>query len=131
MRILRFLPLLAALGCGGSGLDTHEGVADAEIQAMEDFTAAFDTITDKASAEAALPKIEAIVTRMKELEAAGRKLGEPGPEEGQRLKARIETARRDVDARMEKNMERIQADPDAMTVVLPVMIRLAGTLEDR
>jgi hypothetical protein len=133
MRILRLLPLLvAAIGCGkGQDLTTHEGVADAEIKAMEDFADVFDGITDKASAEAALPKIEAVMARMKEVEAARRKLGDPGPEERQRLDARLATARRDVDPRMQKNMERLQGVPDALTVLVPVMIRLAGTTEGR
>lgn len=133
MRILRLLPLLvAAIGCGkGPDLATHEGVADAEIKAMEDFADVFDGITDKQSAEAALPRIETIMTRMKEVEAARTKLGDPGPEEQRRLDATIATARRDVDARMEKNMQRLQGDPDALTTLLPVMIRLAGTMEDR
>ncbi len=127
MRILSFLPLLAAMGCGNGGdLSSREGVLDAQISSMEDFTDAIEGITDKKSAEAAKPKLEAIVKRMQETAAAGKKLGEPTGDEKKRLEAKMEAATKKLDPRMQKIMERLQGDPEAMMVIAGVMAQLGS-----
>ncbi|MFI5403580.1 MAG: hypothetical protein ACHQ1G_11640 [Planctomycetota bacterium] len=152
MRIQRLLPLLGlvAVGCGngdsgssstggsavavqpgggskkGGDLSTFEGVLDAQISSMEDFTVALEGITDKKSAEAAKPKLQAIVKRMQEVVAAGEKLGEPTDDEQRSHEAKLEAATAKLDPRMEKVMERLQGDPEAMMVVASVMAELGS-----
>ncbi len=143
------LPLLvASLGCGkgdsggsngvkveagggggakkGGNLSSFEGVLDAQISSMEDFTVALEGITDKKSAEAAKPKLEVIVKRMQEVAAAGEKLGEPTGDEKNQLETKLEAATAKLDPRMEKVMERLQGDPEAMMVVASVMAQLGN-----
>ncbi len=138
MRIRWLLPLLvAAIGCGNGGsssgggkggdLTSFGGVLDAQISSMEDFTSALEGITDKKSAEAAKPKLEAIAKRMQEVAAAGKKLGEPTGAEKERLEAKLNAATAKLDPRMENVMGRLQADPEAMMIVAGVMAELGST----
>ncbi|HEX5136674.1 MAG TPA: hypothetical protein VFY93_06865 [Planctomycetota bacterium] len=79
MKHLLVLPLLLVAACGG-GLDTHEGVIDAQIEAMNDITGVLKGVKDAKDAEAAKPKLEKLSKRLKEIQDAGEKLkGEPDP----------------------------------------------------
>jgi len=129
MRILWALPFLLAVGCGGSDLSIYEDISDAMIQARKDLADALDDITDKESAEAARPVLVKIAKRENEIYSALEKLGEPGDEERRRFKAKVDAAREEINARMDKTVERLRADPETWAVVEAMMEEVFATAD--
>ncbi|MGQ0612365.1 MAG: hypothetical protein ACT4PV_01245 [Planctomycetaceae bacterium] len=64
--------LFALAACGG--INSPEDAAEATVDTMKDLNDVLDGITDKASLQAAKPKLEAIKKRMKELAKSTEKL---------------------------------------------------------
>lgn len=60
--VLAFTLLLT--GCGG---DTHEGLANETVGLLNEFATVLDGVSDEASAKAAVPKLEAISTKLSEM----------------------------------------------------------------
>jgi hypothetical protein len=114
--LLPTLPLLLVAACGG-GLGSHKGVAQAKIDVVDDMLEILEGVNDKASAQKAKPKIEALEKRMDEINAAEAKLGEPTPEEAQEL---MGTVMKDMMSRMERMMkvqEKLMANPEIQEVL--------------
>jgi biopolymer transport protein ExbB/TolQ len=113
MRILWFHLLAVLAGCGG-GISSHEDVIDARMEANEDLAKLLEDVTDKQSALAARPKLEAINRRMREIEAAEAKLGEPNEADFKRAMEKWEEWSRKHQARMQRIFERIFSDPEIL-----------------
>jgi hypothetical protein len=126
MRIPWVVPLLVAAGCGGSSkpapdLSTHEGIADAMIQAREELVDVLENIKDAKSAEAAKPALRRLAKRESQVYVALKKIGEPVGDEKKRLKARVDAAMEKLDPRMDRTFDRLKADPATWAVVDPMM----------
>jgi hypothetical protein len=80
-------------GCAG---DTHESLTREALDQMKEFVSIMDNVKDEASAQEAKPKLEALVTRMKELKKRADKLGKPSKEEDERLKKKYESEYKEV-----------------------------------
>lgn len=75
---------LLAVACGGS-IDSQEDAMEASMDVMEDMAAVLEGVTDKASADAAIPEIEALGERLSEISKQKAKLPEPTAEEMEAL----------------------------------------------
>ncbi len=80
------LGLALALGVAqnGSGADSAEGILKDMLATMKEMTATLESIKDDASAEAAIPKLEKLSFRMKELMDKGKAL-KLSPQEEKKL----------------------------------------------
>jgi len=116
--------LLLVAGCGDDkeatpldDLMSHRGVTDAHIRAMEEMADVCDTIHDRKSAEAARPRMEAIAKRVREINAAAVRLGDPPIDVKERLDARLKEEAKVLESRLPKTMERLKGDPETTTFV--------------
>ena len=117
MKHLLILPLLLVAACGG-GLDTHEGVIDAQIEVFNDMASVFRTVKDKQSAEAAKPKLLKLKERQKEIETAMEKLkGDPDPSLAMKKGAEASKASQN----MMQAMMAIPNDPEVQRILDEVM----------
>ncbi len=66
--------MLALTGCGG---DSHDAIAEDQMQVMDEMVDILSDIDDEASAKAAKPKLEKLGERMKSIEARMEELGDP------------------------------------------------------
>ncbi len=80
-------------GCGG---DSREAIMEEMLDQFDAITASMKKITDKQSATAQAPKLEAIAAEMKALKARADKIGKPDDAEDKALqekyKERMETS---------------------------------------
>lgn len=130
MRTHLLLPLLAAMGCGGD-LGTHEACTDAEIEAMNDLAVIIEGVQNKQDVDAARPKVEKIVKRVQEIQAAQRKLGEPSAAEKKRLKAKTDAAGDALKPRVEKATERLESDQEALMALTMLLMEHMPKLQQR
>lgn len=65
---------------------------DRQIAALTDLCSALEPVTDKASAEAALPQVQAAIDEMKAVEEESKALGQPSDEEQQAIEAKLALA---------------------------------------
>ena len=130
MRSLLLVPFLVLAGCGG-GLGTHEGVLDAQIDAMDDFADILDGINNKSDVDSAKPKVEALVKRMQEIQTAADKLGEPTGDQKKQLEKKMQDAQKKFEPRMKKVQERLQNDPEAMQALFGLIMEVSSKMEPR
>jgi hypothetical protein len=138
MRTLLLLSLIAAAGCGSEGggggaasggkpdLKTPQGVADAMVAVTGDWADVLDGIQDTESAAAARPKLAEIWTRFKEVDTAARRLGNVPDDEKKRIEAKADEAMKPFQERVERNMERLQNDPETWAIVSAAMAEASG-----
>ncbi len=102
---------------------TADDVVDDTIGALNDLTEVLKDVKDKASAEAAKPKIEKIVARAKDLQKEGEAMEkEMSKEENEALEKEYKPQVEKAVAAMQAEMMRIgQAAPDAMMIVAAAM----------
>ena len=104
------LALCAAMttACGG---DTRDSLASEQLKAMNEFATTLEGVKDASSAKAAKPKLEALATRMDDINTRERKL--PPATEAE-TKALMEKHSKEMQATMMKvqgAMMKIMMDP--------------------
>ena len=103
--------LIGLLACvlvvGGCGGDKYDRAAREMIDCMRDMNSVLAGVTDKASAEAAVPKIEKIAKRMEALGKRMKEMGEPSKERNAQLKKKYEEEMKEVVDDMMKNSMRL------------------------
>ena len=118
---------LVLAGCGGkeeggapapqpppaaSGGD-HEEVMKSMVAVFGDYAATLATVKDKATAQAAKPKLQGLVLRMQAVQNRMAALGEPSEAEKQRLKEKYEAAMAEAMQKMMAETMRVAMTPGA------------------
>jgi len=118
---MRHLPvlvlLLAGCGDGGSGgggkaAGSYDEAADEAVNAMQEFGQILDKVTDKASADAAKPKLEALAKRFDGIVQAVGKLGPPSAEQEKRTDAKMTLGLQALSPKTMAYIERVFASPE-------------------
>ncbi len=105
------LAICAAMMTTACGGDTRDSLASEQLKVMNDFATTLEGVKDAGSAKAAKPKLEALATRMDDINARESKL--PPATEAE-TKALMEKRGKDMDATMMKvqsAMMKIMMDP--------------------
>jgi hypothetical protein len=105
--------VLALAGCS----DSHEKVMSDTVDVLSETNATLEGVTDKASAEAAKPKLEALSERMQALEARGEKLGEPSAAETEALGKKYLPQMMKEGFQLMAAMQRINSNPELREVL--------------
>jgi hypothetical protein len=100
--------LLLPVGCGPT---PHEEAMDKMVDCFREMTEILSTIRDEATAEVASLKLEAVKTKMKELEATMKNMEPPTPEEQRSLQKKFESEMQTVLMDFGNEMMRIMAIP--------------------
>ena len=88
--ILALLSLIAFSSCSKP---THDSVAEAEVELVEDLAKILGGVDDEASAKAAAKKIEELAERIDETKKLGEELGEPSEDVKKELKSKYDERR--------------------------------------
>lgn len=112
------LALVAACGDGesdGTGISvgSHDEAADLTVKAMKQFEGILDSVKDKASADAAKPKLEALAKRLDGIEAAVEKLGPPAEGQDTKCEEKMRAGFESLSPRVLDYLGRILAAPEA------------------
>jgi hypothetical protein len=100
------------------------------MDAMTEVAEILKTVRDEASAQAALPRLQAQVERIERAVASLKGLGQPTPEEEKRFSKAFHDRSLDVGAKNEAEWKRIEAIKPAMAILRPMAKRIvdAGNL---
>lgn len=97
-----------AAGCG-NGVSSFEEAADEQLTVQREFARILEGVKDKATADAAKPLIEALGVRVDEIAKTVKALGEPTPEESQRVIEKMRTGIAEINERMKVIVARLDA----------------------
>lgn len=103
------LAALMAAGCGGS---KHEKVMKELVSLLAEYSEALASVKDKASAQAAEPKLQDIGKRMRDIQDRMQALGEPSDAEMKRLQTKYESAMDEQTTKVGNEMMRIMTNPE-------------------
>lgn len=109
---------LSLVGCGGG--DEYSATASDMIDTLNDLNQVMDGVTDKASAEKAVPQLEKIAARMKTIEARVEELGDPPADVQKALEEQYQEPMEQAMNKMLEHMGRIMFDPEINAVLQPV-----------
>jgi hypothetical protein len=121
MRKLALCGLVLLCGIGGCK-SKHEALADDAMALMNEMVDVLESVTDDASAQAAVAKLEKIGGRMKELQERSKALGTAPKEEQDRLKQKFTANMENVKKRMEAVGPKVGKYPAVMTAFIKAMM---------
>jgi len=133
------LALTAGCGNGGSGVSvgSYSEACDQTVAAMKEVGDLLDKVTDKASAEAAKPKLEALAKRLEGIVEAVEKLGPPKGGAVRGLDEKMRAGLGPLSAKTQAYVERVIDTPglgpvleQPFAAVQANLMKLRGTLGD-
>ena len=113
------LSLMPLVGCGPS--DPHEKAIVEMMECMEEMTEILAGVTDKASAEAAKPKLKAVNDRMTASKKNMDEIGKPDEAKEKMLKEKYEGRMKEMMPRMMKESMRVMMNPEFSAILADAM----------
>lgn len=107
-------------GCSSDG-DTAQRVFADMTANMREMSAILTSVTDEASAKAALPKIDAVRAKMRDCARRARAVPRPDAATEQTLDAAMQAVQREVMPAMAAAKQRLAAQPDLMAIIAPAL----------
>jgi len=105
--------LLAVTGCGG---DPEEKLLNDAMATMKEIVSTLETVKDKASAQAAKPKLEALFKKLQETGEAGKKAA-TDKAKSDALEKKYAAQLKDLQEKMSKEIMRIATNPETVEVM--------------
>jgi hypothetical protein len=126
MKHVVVLALVLIVGCGNGGtsggssggaaaIKTHEQGADEAVKAFKEYGDVLGGVTDKASAESAKPRVEALAKRFEAIAAGVEKLGLP--REGQTTAGKMAAALEVLSPKTTEYVMRVIENPEIAQVL--------------
>ena len=120
--MLMFVLALSLLGgCGGGGGDSAEKVFADMAANMREMSTILASVTDDASARAAVPRIEAVRVKMRECATRAKAVPRPDAATEQRLNETSQAVMQEVMPAIAAAQARLAARPDLMAIVGPAL----------
>jgi acetylornithine/succinyldiaminopimelate/putrescine aminotransferase len=114
---------LAVAGCG----DSHEKVVNDLAAQIEKVVGVLKGVTDKASADAAKPKLDSIDQDIKAIAERAKKLPKPSQAEEAALKSKLETRMKKAGEELQTEMMRVgPIAPELGGKVMEIMMNMAA-----
>jgi hypothetical protein len=122
MILMLMLAVSLVGGCGsGSGDDSAERVFADMSANMREMSAILTSVTDEASAKAALPKIDAVRAKMRDCARRARLVPRPDAATEQTLNAAMLAVQREVMPVIVTAKQRLAAQPELMAIIAPAL----------
>ena len=121
MMLVLALALSLVGGCSRAGGDSAEKVFADMTANMQEMSAILASVTDKASAQAAVPRIDAVRTKMRDCARRARALPKVDAATEQRLDTAAEAMQREIMPAMLAERQRLQARPELMAILAPAL----------
>lgn len=127
MKKIAFSGVLLVLVCGLAGCKSkHEAAVDDANALMTELCDIIEGVTDDASAQAAIPKIESVGTRLKELGERARTLGTPPKEEQEKLQKRYQEKWEQTGKRLKALEPKLKTHPVLAPATMRAMFSFVG-----
>lgn len=110
---------------------SHDSLAKAALKSMREMANILESVTDKASAEAAVPRIERLGDRMADLYREERKLKETNPiteEKEKELEEKYDDERKALNERISKERRRLMKEPELFSIIQEPMSNIGKKL---
>jgi len=120
MMLMLVLAFSFASGCSGDG-DTAQRVFGDMAANMKEMSAILTSVTDEASATAAVPKIDAVRAKMRDCARRARAVPRPDAATEQTLNDAMQAVQREVMPAIATAKERLAAQPDLMAILAPAL----------
>jgi hypothetical protein len=119
LALARVLSLVA--GCGRGGGDTAEKVFADMAGNMHEMSAILASVTDEASAKAAVPRIDAVRAKMRDCARRARVVPRADAAAEPRLDTPAEAMQREIMPAVLADRQRLQARPELMAILAPAL----------
>lgn len=120
MMLMFVLAISLASGCGGGG-DTAEKVFADMSTNLREMSSILTSVTDEASAKAAVPKIEAVRIKMRDCAKRAKSVSMPDAATEQRLNAKMQAVQTEVMPSIAAANARLAAQPELMAIIGPAL----------
>lgn len=120
MMLVLALALSLVGGCSRGG-DTAEKVFADMTTNLQEMSAILASVTDEASAKAAVPRIDAVRTKMRDCARRARAVPRPDAATEQRINAASEAVQRDIMPALMTTRQRLDARPELMAILAPAL----------
>ena len=121
MLLVLALALSLVGGCSRGGGDTAEKVFADMTANMQEMSAILAGVSDEASAKAAVPRIDAVRTKMRDCARRARAVPMPDAAAEQRLNAAAEAMQHEIMPAVMADRQRLQARPELMAILAPAL----------
>jgi len=121
MMLMLALAFSFVSGCGGGNGDTAQRVFADMAANMREMSAILTSVTDEASARAALPKIDAVRAKMRDCARRARGVPRPDAATEQTLDAAMQAVQREVMPAIATAKQRLAAQPELMAIIAPAL----------
>ena len=125
MRTIKMFLLVLALCLVGACTESSSDAADrlfADMSAnMREMSAILTSVTDEASARAAVPRIEAVREKMRDCARRAREMPQPDAATEQRLNAAMQELMAEVMPQIASAQARLAERPELMAILAPAM----------
>ena len=128
MMLMLVLALFLVGGCNGGGGDTAERVFADMTANMKEMSAILTSITDEASARAAVPNNEAVRAKMRDCARRAKAVPKPDAATEQRLDEAMQAVQRDVMPAVASARQRLAAHPELMAIIAPALLGMENDL---
>ncbi len=119
MTVLCSVLALTLVGCG----DSFEKVMEDQTEIETEFVAVLKSVTDESSAKAAVPKLESLAERMREVQAREKALGEPTEEDMKRVVEKALSGSVKSAPSSFQEIIRIQQRPELAQIIKPALTK--------
>jgi hypothetical protein len=113
--------VLSLAGCSRGGGDSAEKVFADMTANMQEMSAILASVTDEASAKAAVPRIDAVRAKMRDCARRAKAVPRPDAAAERRLDAAAMAVQRDIMPAVLAARQRLQAQPELMAILAPAL----------
>ena len=121
MMIVLALGLAVVGGCGQSDAEAGERLFADMSANMREMAAILTSVTDEASAHAAVPRIDAVREKMRDCARRARELPMPDPETEKRMNAQMQEVMAEVMPQIAAAQARLAEQPALMAIIAPAL----------
>lgn len=121
LMLMLALALSLVGGCARGDGDTAEKVFADMTANMQEMSAILASVSDEASATAAVPRIDAVRGKMRDCARRARSVPRPDAATEQKINAAAEAMQRDVMPGLLATRQRLEARPELMAILAPAL----------
>lgn len=122
MMLMLMLAVSLVGGCGsGSSGDSAERVFADMTANMREMSAILESVTDEASAKAAVPRIDAVRAKMRDCARRARAVRRPDAATEKRIDEAMLAVQREVMPAIAATRQRLMAQPPLMAILAPAL----------
>lgn len=115
-------------GSGGGSIGSYDAAADEAVELMNKYGGILDGVKDKASAEAAKPKLEDLATRLQGIVTDVEKLGPPSSDAVRKTGDKMQAALESLGPKTTEYVMRIIDTPDMAKVLETEFVAVQGQI---